>query len=111
MTRRPIGTRLLSAFTSVLFLASCMTNVTPDNKEDGVLSGSIQIDGSSTVYPLTEAAAEEFRSAEPGVQVTVGVSGTGGGFNKFCRGETDINDASRSIKETEIALCEESDIA
>lgn len=62
------------------------------------LSGTITVDGSSTVYPLTVIAAEDFQAANPGVQVPVGLSGTGGGFQKFCRGETDINDASRPIK-------------
>lgn len=69
-------------------------------------SGSVRIDGSSTVYPLTAVAAEDFQIANPGVRVTVGSSGTGGGFEKFCRGETDANDASRPIKEDEIANCE-----
>jgi phosphate transport system substrate-binding protein len=63
------------------------------------LSGTINIDGSSTVFPITEAVSEEFQKANPGVQVPVAFSGTGGGFKKFCRGETDINDASRPIKE------------
>jgi phosphate transport system substrate-binding protein len=62
------------------------------------LSGTITIDGSSTVYPITEAVAEEFQKANPGVTVPVAFSGTGGGFKKFCVGETDINDASRPIK-------------
>ena len=62
------------------------------------LAGSISIDGSSTVYPITEAVAEEFQIANPGVQVAVAFSGTGGGFKKFCAGETDLNDASRPIK-------------
>jgi phosphate transport system substrate-binding protein len=65
------------------------------------LAGTISIDGSSTVYPITEAVAEEFQRANPGVKVTVGISGTGGGFKKFGRGETDISDASRPIKESE----------
>jgi phosphate transport system substrate-binding protein len=58
---------------------------------------SIAVDGSSTVYPITEAVAEEFRNERPEVRVTVGISGTGGGFKKFCRGDTDIADASRPI--------------
>ena len=67
------------------------------------LSGNVVVDGSSTVYPITEAVAEEFQIANPGVQVTVAFSGTGGGFKKFCAGETDINDASRPIKEDDAA--------
>ena len=69
-------------------------------------SGSVRIDGSSTVYPLTAVAAEDFQAANPGIRVTVGSSGTGGGFEKFCRGETDANDASRPIKDDEAADCE-----
>ena len=64
----------------------------------GGLSGTVTIDGSSTVYPITEAVAEEFQKANPGVKVTVAFAGTGGGFKKFCNGETDMNDASRPIK-------------
>ena len=69
------------------------------------LSGRIQADGSSTVGPYTTAAAERFREVEPGVQVTVGVSGTGGGFERFCRGETDLSNASRPIKDEEVEAC------
>ncbi|MGE0473312.1 MAG: PstS family phosphate ABC transporter substrate-binding protein [Nitrospirales bacterium] len=71
----------------------------------------VKIDGSSTVFPITEAMAEEFQKAEQGkTMVTVGISGTGGGFKKFCRGETDIADASRPIKESEITLCQENKV-
>ncbi|HLT02728.1 MAG TPA: PstS family phosphate ABC transporter substrate-binding protein [Geminicoccaceae bacterium] len=71
----------------------------------------IQIDGSSTVYPITEAMAEEFQAATGGkYRVTVGISGSGGGFKKFCRGETHISDASRPIKESERAACAEAGI-
>ncbi len=71
----------------------------------GKVSGSvIKIDGSSTVFPISQAVAEEFQK-EKGGKVTVGVSGTGGGFKKFCRGETAITDASRPIKDTEVAQC------
>ena len=65
-------------------------------------SPSIRIDGSSTVYLITEAVAEEYRAVKPGINVTVGIAGTGGGFKKFCVGETDIQDASRPIKQKEI---------
>jgi phosphate transport system substrate-binding protein len=81
---------------------------TSGNKEK--LQGQVSIDGSSTVYPITEAVAEEFRVEQGDVKVTVGVSGTGGGFKKFGRGETDINDASRPIKEQEAATCKENNI-
>ena len=71
----------------------------------------VQIDGSSTVFPITEAMAEEFQIAEKGAtQVTVGVSGTGGGFKKFCRGETDATGASRAISADERTLCEQNKV-
>lgn len=69
------------------------------------LAQVVKIDGSSTVYPVTEAVAEEFQKANKGMKVTVGVSGTGGGFKKFCRGETDISNASRPISASEMADC------
>jgi phosphate binding protein len=72
---------------------------------DGGVSGTVTVDGSSTVAPLSEAAADLFRDVEPGVNVTVATAGTGGGFKKFCAGETDISDASRPIKEEEAAEC------
>ena len=71
----------------------------------GDLSGTIRIDGSSTVAPLTEAIAEEFQNENPGVRVTVGTAGTGGGFEKFCAGEIDISDASRPIEPEEEEAC------
>lgn len=72
--------------------------------EAATLSGSILVDGSSTVYPISEAVAEEFMKLHPGVRVSVGTSGTGGGFKKFCAGEIDISDASRPIKPSEAEL-------
>jgi phosphate transport system substrate-binding protein len=72
--------------------------------------GRINIDGSSSVYPITEAVAEEYRIHNPDIRITVGVSGTGGGFKKFARGETDISNASRPIKEPEIKACSENNI-
>jgi phosphate transport system substrate-binding protein len=78
----------------------------------GDLKGNITIDGSSTVGPFTEAAAELFNEENPGVKVSVGISGTGGGFEKFCAGETDISDASRPIKEDEEApVCKKNGVA
>lgn len=76
-----------------------------DTDDLSSLSGSVLVDGSSTVFPVTEAVAEEFRGVAPDVRVTVGVSGTGGGFTKFCADEIDIADASRPIKDTEIEEC------
>jgi len=70
------------------------------------LSGAVAVDGSSTVAPLSKAAADIFKEEQSGVSVTVGTSGTGGGFEKFCKGETDISDASRKIRDTEKAKCE-----
>lgn len=74
-------------------------------------SPRVQIDGSSTVYPIMEAVAEEFGKEHRQVQITVGISGTGGGFKKFCAGEVDITDASRPIRPVEIEACLEHDIA
>ena len=74
------------------------------------LSGRIEADGSSTVGPFTTAGAERFQGENPDVQVTVGVSGTGGGFERFCRGETDLSNASREIDEEESAICDEGGI-
>lgn len=71
----------------------------------------ILVDGSSTVFPIMEAVAEEFSIANPDLRATIGVSGTGGGFEKFIAGETDISNASRPIKEEEIALLEEAGIS
>jgi phosphate transport system substrate-binding protein len=80
---------------------------TEESSASGELSGKIAIDGSSTVAPFAEAAAELFNEENPDVQITVGTSGTGGGFEKFCAGETDISDASRPIKDDEeVPVCE-----
>ena len=77
----------------------------------GELSGTIKIDGSSTVAPFAQAAQEAFQGENPGVKITVGTSGTGGGFEKFCNGETDISDASRPIKpDEEVPLCKKGGI-
>lgn len=84
-----------------------------DTGGDSKLSGSIRTDGSSTVAPLTKVAAEDFQAENSGVTVTVGTSGTGGGFEKFCNGETDISNASREIKaddEKEGANCKKNNI-
>jgi len=67
----------------------------------------IKVDGSSTVFPITEAVSEEFGKVSGGAKAMVGISGTGGGFKRFCRGETDISDASRPIKEKEVSACKE----
>jgi phosphate transport system substrate-binding protein len=77
----------------------------------GDLSGTIRIDGSSTLGPFAQAAAEVFQGQKPNVKVTVGTSGTGGGFEKFCAGETDVSGASRPIEDDEAAICEKNGIA
>lgn len=91
---------------AVVSLAACGGGQSqPASSETAAAPSMIKIDGSSTVFPISEAMAEEFQKANPGVRVTVGVSGTGGGFQKFCRAETDISDASRPIKAAEIESC------
>jgi phosphate transport system substrate-binding protein len=77
---------------------------------DSTLSGRIEADGSSTVGPYTTAAAERFQREHPGVRITVGISGTGGGFERFCRGETDLSNASRAIKDEERQACEKNGV-
>lgn len=96
------------ALSLTLMLSAC-GGQTNDPNADG-LTGAVVIDGSSTVAPLTEAAADLYRDAEAGVNVTVATSGTGGGFEKFCAGETDISNASRPIKDEEAAICAENGI-
>ncbi|MEY2674082.1 MAG: hypothetical protein RLZZ514_647 [Actinomycetota bacterium] len=96
------------AFSLTLTLSAC-GGQTNDPNADG-LNGAVVIDGSSTVAPLTEAAADLYRDVQPSVNVTVATSGTGGGFEKFCAGETDISNASRPIKDEEAAICAENGI-
>ncbi len=81
-----------------------------ENGGSDTLTGKVRVDGSSTVFPITEAVGEEFQILHRGVRVTVGISGTGGGFKKFMALETDINDASRPIKNQELALADEKDV-
>lgn len=101
--------KLLFSLTT-LFLMSCGGGTETETSSE-LLSGDVKIDGSSTVYPITEAVAEEFRAVQPNVKVTVGVSGTGGGFKKFSRGETSISNASRPIKDSEATACNENNIS
>jgi phosphate transport system substrate-binding protein len=111
-------TPLAVASAAALVLVACGSGNDPENttaegdgeSTEAALSGEVVIDGSSTVFPLTSAAAELFQAENPGVQVSVGNSGTGGGFEKFCAGETDISDASRPIEDDEIAICEENGV-
>jgi len=110
-SKRPLALISLLVGVAALFAIACgggdnSGDPTGDNSSDlGSLSGAVTVDGSSTVLPITEAVAEEFRSVAPNVNVSVGVSGTGGGFEKFCAGETDISDASRPIKDSEREAC------
>ncbi len=112
-------TPLVGAASFALVLAACGGGSDGDAAATGdagggggeALSGSINIDGSSTVAPLTQAAAELFNEQYPDVQVSIGVSGTGGGFEKFCRGETDMSNASRPIKDDEeLPICDENGV-
>jgi len=90
----------------VLVPALCVGVVSLGAVERAHAQAAIKIDGSSTVFPISEAFAEEFQISKRGkVRVTVGMSGTGGGFKKFCRGETDMSNASRPILAEEMELC------
>lgn len=92
---------------AALVLTACGGQPTGGSTESGpALSGAVTADGSSTVAPLAEAAADQFRDVEAGVNVTIATSGTGGGFKTFCAGETDISNASRAIKDEEAAICD-----
>ena len=95
--------RFGSSLLTLLLLTACGGGA-GDEASDG-LTGTVLIDGSSTVFPVAEAVAEEFQAAHPGARVTVGFSGTGGGFERFCSGETDLSNASRPISQTEVDAC------
>ncbi len=107
-----MGNLLLAILLGSL-LTAC-SEPSPQSVEAGAgnkaLAGKVRIDGSSTVFPISEAVAEEFNAFAPRVRVTVGVSGTGGGFKKFMNGETDISDASRAIKPSEMKRAREAGI-
>ncbi|WP_028609988.1 PstS family phosphate ABC transporter substrate-binding protein [Paenibacillus harenae] len=124
------GILMLSMIAVLVFAAACGNNANGGNTNTGTatnaptnnaatndpaeeevkLSGEIKVDGSSTVFPLTEAAAEEFNKEHPDVRVPVGVSGTGGGFKQFCAGEIAIADASRPIKDEEATACKDAGV-
>jgi phosphate transport system substrate-binding protein len=97
--------RLTSLFLGAAVLATIAASPATPGQDIKSLKGAVRVDGSSTVYLIAEAVAEEFSKVAPGVNVTVGMSGTGGGFKRFGNGETDISNASRSIKKTEIDAC------
>ena len=105
-----VGKTARFAKTAALLLTLALGTVacggSTESGEGEGLSGTISGDGSSTVFPLAEAVAEEFQRENPDVQVTIGESGTGGGFQKFCNDELDIANASRPIKDTEAAACQ-----
>jgi phosphate transport system substrate-binding protein len=116
---RETTTRIALVTMLALLVAGCGGGRGGDDEAGGTttaassgsdLSGRIEADGSSTVGPYTTAAAEKFQGENPDVQVTVGVSGTGGGFERFCRGETDLSNASRPIKDEEAKVCEDAGI-
>lgn len=117
--RRSTLARASAVSALALVLTACGGGDEADNANDAAagsgdsaegMSGTISVDGSSTVAPLTEPAGELFMQENPDVRVSVGTSGTGGGFEKFCNGETDISNASRAISDEEIAACEENGI-
>jgi phosphate transport system substrate-binding protein len=85
----------------LVFAAASCGRTDQSSQGEAELQGTVRVDGSSTVYPITEAVAEEFQLAYPGVRVTVGIAGTGGGFKRFAAGETDISNASRPIDPSE----------
>ncbi len=103
---------LATATALVLSLAACGGQNESENvgNSSGNVSGEVVVDGSSTVQPLTAAAGELFKEEQQGVNVSIGTSGTGGGFKVFCNGQTDISNASRPIKDEEKAVCEEKGI-
>src|SRR4051812_2675447 len=102
------GANLRRGFLALVLASAIGMNALPARAQEtdlSTLSGEISADGSSTVGPLTQAVAEEFNGQAPDVQISVDISGTGGGFKRFCAGETDLSNASRAIKEDEIAAC------
>ena len=102
--------RFLLTLSAIVIAASCGGGSSDGAGGEGGADQVIAIDGSSTVFPITEAVAEEFQREHRGARVTVGLSGTGGGFQKFCRGETAISNASRPITTTEIDACSKANI-
>src|SRR5687768_15951571 len=96
----------------VIFGAAALLSVACVAGPAAAQTQTVKLDGSSTVFPISEAVAEDFQKSKRGaVRVTVGISGTGGGFKKFCRGETDISNASRPILKAEMADCKKNGVA
>jgi phosphate transport system substrate-binding protein len=99
---KPLSLALIGA---LVFVAACGGGSSSPNGAPAAGPSLVTLDGSSTVFPISEAVAEEFQKANPTMRVTVGISGTGGGFQKFCRAETDISNASRPISASEVEAC------
>ena len=100
----------LLALALILAFAAGLMPASAQETDLSSLTGEIVSDGSSTVGPMTQAVAEEFNAQAPGVQISVDISGTGGGFERFCQGETDVQNASRPIDEEEAAICAENGV-
>jgi phosphate transport system substrate-binding protein len=112
VTRTSIARAVVPGIAALgLLLSACGGGQTAEaGTGTGGVSGSVAVDGSSTVFPLCDAAAELLAGENPDIRVTVGEAGTGGGFEAFCQGQTDVSDASRPIEEDEIAACEKAGI-
>ena len=110
MNRLIVRRALPAAAVLMLGLSGCGGNNESSGSSSGSVSGEIVVDGSSTVQPLTAAAGELFKQENPDVNVSVGTAGTGGGFEVFCQGSTDISNASRPIEEEEAAACKQEGI-
>ncbi|WP_313122996.1 substrate-binding domain-containing protein, partial [Exiguobacterium sp.] len=103
-------TALITTVASIAVVGAACGNDKGGSASSSDLKGKIAIDGSSTVFPIMEAVGEEYSTEQPDVNVTVGVSGTGGGFKRFVVGETDLSNASREIKEEEAAEAKKNNI-
>ena len=110
MKRSSIVTFVAFGLAATLTLTACGDDAGPVSGASAV-SGRLSGDGSSTVFPIMEAVAEDIRNTHPGISIEVGESGTGGGFVKFCKGETDFSNASRAIKDSEAAECTKNGVA
>ena len=112
MNRRALRKAAVPVAVLSMTLVACggQSEAGSDDDSSGGVSGEIVVDGSSTVQPLTAVAGELFKEDNPDVNVSVGAAGTGGGFEKFCIGDTDISDASRSIEPDEAKICEKNGI-
>src|SRR5262245_36496464 len=112
MTHSIVRVGLVAALAAGAYACGGGSGTVQPAQEGGEASPSlITVDGSSTVFPISEAVAEEFGKAHSDVRTpTVGISGTGGGFQKFCRGETDISNASRPIRPAEIEACQKAGV-